>query len=71
MRDEFWEERHIAYRTNNHHESRKTLVFIHGLGVSCSGWKPFEASLENDFNILTYDVRAHGFSQKISELCGL
>ena len=64
MKDEFWEEQHIAYRTNTHDKSRTTLVFIHGLGVSCSGWEPFEASLENDFNILTYDVRAHGFSRK-------
>jgi pimeloyl-ACP methyl ester carboxylesterase len=64
MKDELWEERGIAYRTNTFDSSRKTLVFIHGLGVTCSGWQPFETALENDFNILTYDLRGHGFSRK-------
>jgi pimeloyl-ACP methyl ester carboxylesterase len=64
MNDELWEERGIAYRTNVFDSSRKTLVFIHGLGAACSAWEPFETALENDFNILTYDLRGHGFSRK-------
>jgi pimeloyl-ACP methyl ester carboxylesterase len=64
MKDELWEERGIAYRTNVFDNSRKTLVFIHGLTTTCSGWEPFETALENDFNILTYDLRGHGFSKK-------
>ena len=64
MKDELWEERGIAYRINAFDDSRRTLVFIHGLGTSCSGWAPFEAALENDFNILTYDLRGHGFSRR-------
>ena len=64
MKDELWEERGIAYRTNIFESSRETLVFIHGLGTTCSGWEPFETALENDFNILTYDLRGHGFSRK-------
>jgi pimeloyl-ACP methyl ester carboxylesterase len=64
MKDELWEERGIAYRTNVFDSSRKTLVFIHGLTTTCSGWEPFETALENDFNILTYDLRGHGFSKR-------
>jgi pimeloyl-ACP methyl ester carboxylesterase len=64
MKDELWEERGIAYRTNVFDDSRKTLVFIHGLTTTCSGWEPFETALENDFNILTYDLRGHGFSKR-------
>jgi pimeloyl-ACP methyl ester carboxylesterase len=64
MKDELWEERGIAYRTNVFDGSRKTLIFIHGLGPTCSGWEPYETALENDFNILTYDLRGHGFSKK-------
>ena len=64
MKDELWEERGIAYRTNVFDNSRETLVFIHGLGTTCSGWEPFETALESDYNILTYDLRGHGFSRK-------
>ena len=67
MQDHFWEERGIAYRTNNFDGSRDTLVFIHGLSPSCSIWAPFENSLESDFNVLTYDLRGHGFSRKYKD----
>ncbi|HEY5742505.1 MAG TPA: alpha/beta hydrolase [Terrimicrobiaceae bacterium] len=64
MKDELWEARGIAYRCNIFDDSRKTLVFIHGLGATCSVWESYETALENDFNILTYDLRGHGFSRK-------
>lgn len=64
MTDEFWEERGIAYRINEFEESRETLVFVHGLGSTCSGWEPFEAALESNFNLLTYDLRGHGLSRR-------
>lgn len=64
MRDEFWDDKGIAYRTNGLEEARETLVFIHGLGPSCSIWEGFEAMLEGEFNILTYDLRGHGWSKK-------
>jgi pimeloyl-ACP methyl ester carboxylesterase len=64
MRNEFWEERGIAYRINVFDSSRQTLVFIHGLGSACSGWEYYETVLENEYNILTYDLRGHGFSRK-------
>jgi pimeloyl-ACP methyl ester carboxylesterase len=64
MKDEWWEERGIAYRANVFNDSRRTLVFIHGLGNTCSLWEAYEAALENDFNILTYDLRGHGFSRR-------
>lgn len=64
MQDEYWEDRGIAYRMNDLDQSRETLVFIHGLGPSCSIWEAFEIALENDFNVLTYDLRGHGWSKK-------
>lgn len=64
MKDVFWEERGIAYRINEFRGSRETLVFVHGLGTTCSGWEPFERALENEFNVLTYDLRGHGLSRR-------
>lgn len=64
MKDQFWEERGIAYRTNTFDYSRPTLVFIHGLGATCSAWASFEAALESKYNILTYDLRGHGLSRR-------
>jgi pimeloyl-ACP methyl ester carboxylesterase len=64
MKDEFWSERGIAYRTNTFEKSRETLVFIHGLASSSSIWEPFELALEHSFNILTYDMRGHGLSKR-------
>lgn len=64
MKDEFCDERGIAYRINKFESDRKTLVFVHGLAAASSAWRPFEIALENDFNILTYDLRGHGLSRK-------
>jgi len=64
MKELFFEERGIAYRTNEFQAERQTLVFVHGLSGSCSAWYPYEARFENDFNILTFDLRGHGRSQK-------
>lgn len=64
MKDEFWAERGIAYRINEFEISRETLVFVHGLGSTCSGWEPFEAALQGEFNVLTYDMRGHGLSRR-------
>src|SRR5689334_8832829 len=64
MKDQYWEERGIAYRTNTFDDSRQTLVFIHGLGTTCSVWVSFETALESNYNILTYDLRGHGLSRR-------
>lgn len=64
MHNHHWDERGIAYRTNDFDSSRQTLVFIHGLGATCSTWAAFESALEGNFNILTYDLRGHGLSRR-------
>lgn len=64
MQDHFWEERGVAYRTNRFDPSRQTLVFIHGLGATCSTWAAFERALESNYNILTCDLRGHGLSRR-------
>jgi pimeloyl-ACP methyl ester carboxylesterase len=55
----------ICYRKNNF-RARKTLVFIHGLSGSSSAWDKYEKFFSNDYNILTFDLRGHGRSDKPS-----
>ena len=64
MKELFFEERGLAYRSNNIEEGRKTLVFVHGLSGSSSAWYPYEEKFENAYNILTFDLRGHGMSKK-------
>ncbi len=68
MLDHYWEERGVAYRSNGLVGSRQTVVFIHGLGATCSTWANFEMALESNFNILTYDLRGHGLSRRYKNL---
>ena len=42
----------------------ETLVFIHGLGSSSVDWKFQRAFFEKHFQVLVYDVRGHGQSEK-------
>jgi pimeloyl-ACP methyl ester carboxylesterase len=64
MKDSFLEGPGIAYRTNQFNPARRTLVFIHGLSGTCSAWEAYEKALENDYNLITYDLRGHGLSTK-------
>ena len=64
MKEGYDKVRGISYRSNAFAFNRETVVFIHGLGAACSIWSPFEPLLEQHFNILTYDLRGHGLSQK-------
>jgi pimeloyl-ACP methyl ester carboxylesterase len=50
----------ICYRTNDFNPGLKTLVFIHGLSGSLSAWDQYEKCFQNQYNILTYDLRGHG-----------
>ncbi len=54
----------IYYRKNDFRPEKETLVFIHGLSGSSSAWLQYEKKFENDYNILTYDLRGHGKSKK-------
>jgi len=55
----------IFYR-KNHFKKKKTLVFVHGLSGSSSAWKKYEQFFEKDYNVLTFDLRGHGKSDKPS-----
>ena len=63
MQEHLFEDR-IYYRTNVFKPNRLTLVFVHGLVGSSSAWLPYEKIFENEYNILTYDIRGHGKSKK-------
>ncbi|MEI8269826.1 MAG: alpha/beta hydrolase [bacterium] len=64
MKELYFEEKGIYYRTNDFKPEKKTIVFIHGVSGSCSAWWPFEKIFKNKYNILTYDIRGHGKSKK-------
>jgi len=64
MQESFLKERGVYYRTNQFQAGRKTLVFVHGLSGSSSAWRDYETRFENDYNILTFDLRGHGKSLK-------
>ncbi|MBI5817087.1 MAG: alpha/beta hydrolase [Candidatus Yonathbacteria bacterium] len=64
MKEFFFSERGIYYRTNEFHADRKTLVFVHGLSGSSSAWVEYEKRFEGEYNILSFDLRGHGKSMK-------
>ncbi|KKW45467.1 MAG: Carboxylesterase (Est-1) [Candidatus Kaiserbacteria bacterium GW2011_GWA2_58_9] len=65
MKESFFEERGLYYRTNDLREGRPTLVFIHGLSGSSSVWPPYERYFEDSFNVVSMDLRGHGRSRKL------
>jgi|SRR3989344_6257514 len=65
MKESFFEERGIYYRTNIFHSDRPTLLFIHGLSDSSSVWAPYERAFEDSYNIVSMDLRGHGRSRKL------
>ena len=67
MKDQYFTERGIAYRTNELVRGRPTLVFVHGVSGSSSAWKEYEEALKDEFNIVTYDQRGHGHSKRYSK----
>lgn len=40
------------------------LLFIHGLGASHRDWEPQVAFFSRHYQVITYDVRGHGKSDK-------
>lgn len=64
MKESYWEEKGIYYRTNEFEPDRLTLVLVHGVSGSSSAWLPYEKIFENKYNILNYDIRGHGMSKK-------
>jgi 3-oxoadipate enol-lactonase len=41
------------------------LLFIHGLGSSYRDWEPQVAFFSRHYQVITYDVRGHGKSDKL------
>lgn len=64
MKEFFFEPRGIYYRVNEFKPDRQTLVFVHGLSGSSSAWLPYEKKLQSVCNILSFDLRGHGKSEK-------
>lgn len=64
MEEHFFEPRGIYYRVNEFKPERQTIVFVHGVSGSSSAWLPYEKDLESTFNILSFDLRGHGKSEK-------
>jgi len=62
MREFFFEKRGIYYRRNEFKSKRLTLFFVHGMSGSSSAWLPYERAFENDYNVLSLDLRGHGKS---------
>jgi pimeloyl-ACP methyl ester carboxylesterase len=64
MKELIFPETGLYYRINNFHIGRPTLVFVHGLTGSSSAWWGYEKKLENQYNIVSIDLRGHGKSLK-------
>lgn len=64
MKEFILQKRGICYRINEFDANRKTLVFIHGLSGSASAWFPYEKKFGETYNLLTFDLRGHGKSDK-------
>lgn len=66
MTENLFEPRGIHYRTNEFRDDRPTVVLMHGLSGHLGAWLPYEEFLGKNFNILTFDLRGHGMSQKFA-----
>lgn len=66
MKDHYFTDRGIAYRTSDLIPGRTTLVFVHGVSGSSSAWKAYEDALAGEYNVITYDQRGHGTSKRYS-----
>jgi|SRR5579863_7334493 len=64
IREFFLEEWGISYRMNEFCADKKSIVFIHGVTGSCSAWFRYEEAFQDNFNLLTFDLRGHGKSRK-------
>ena len=64
MKESYFEQCKIAYRTSKILDGRQTIIFVHGLTGSCSAWYEYESLFEEEYNIVTMDIRGHGQSVK-------
>ena len=64
MKEHFYSDRSIYYRTNDLRPDRTTLVLIHGLSGSSSAWAEFETAWQEEYSVVSMDLRGHGKSLK-------
>lgn len=62
MQEYIYSPKKIFYKKNEFKPGRPALVFVHGLSDSSSAWLPYEKKFEAQSNILTFDLRGHGYS---------
>lgn len=67
MKEYFLEKNGIYYRTNDFVDDRPTLLFVHGIGGSSSAWYRHEATYNNKYNLISFDLRGHGKSKKYED----
>ncbi len=46
-----------------------TIVFVHGVGLDQTLWKPWMKRLDADFSLITFDLFGHGRSEDRTDLC--
>lgn len=64
MKEHYFKEREIYYKTNQIIPGQLTLFFIHGGSGSSSAWIRYEAQFKHKYNIVSIDLRGHGKSAK-------
>lgn len=64
MEEFLFSEKGLFYRKNEYLESRKTLVFVHGISGSSSAFIKYEDKFKDKYNILSFDMKGHGKSKK-------
>ena len=68
MKEDYFQPKNIYYRISRNFPQKPTLVFVHGLSGSSSAWKKYEEKFEKQYNVLTFDLRGHGKSEKQRQL---
>jgi pimeloyl-ACP methyl ester carboxylesterase len=56
-------EQKLVYWTNRR-KDKPTLIFIHGVSGSASGWRKCVLYFEKGYNVIVMDHRGHGFSSR-------
>jgi pimeloyl-ACP methyl ester carboxylesterase len=67
VKEFFFEKSGIYYRQNEFKPKRPTLFFVHGVSGSSSAWLACERAFENDYNVLSLDLRGHGKSVRFGK----
>jgi len=64
MEECFLKGRGIYYRRNTFTPGRPTVFFVHGVSGSSSAWLTYENEFDQEYNIVSVDLRGHGKSLK-------